>query len=76
MNDMLYRSTNHPTIGPIRGITKVSGVNQYLGIQYATLKDRFARGELLEAYPTNHANKRDGVLDATKLGYEKNRQSW
>ena len=52
----------HTTIGRIHGVSKTPGVDQYLGIQYATLQDRFSRGEMLYSYP-------DGELDATKLGY-------
>ncbi|KAK4447163.1 Alpha/Beta hydrolase protein [Podospora aff. communis PSN243] len=58
----------HRTIGPIRGISKIPGVTQFLGVQYATLRDRFSRGELLKAYPATHPQVKDGVLDATKLG--------
>jgi hypothetical protein len=64
-----YEVTHHQTIGPIRGVKRTSGVIQYLGVQYATLKDRFARGKLLEAY-SDYANKQDGILDATTLGYD------
>jgi len=48
------------SLGEIRG--KVAdGVVQYLGIKYASLRNRFADAELIE--------KRDGdVLDATKDG--------
>lgn len=60
----------HATTGPIKGLRKLPGVIQYLGVQYATLKDRFARGELLQSYPPTHPNMQAGVLDATKLGYE------
>lgn len=58
----------HPTIGPIRGINKVAGVTQLLGVQYATLVDRFAPGVLLEAYAPEHARSPNGVLDATTIG--------
>ncbi|KAJ9149933.1 Sterol esterase [Pleurostoma richardsiae] len=54
----------HPTIGSIRGVCTFPGVVQYLGIQYATLKDRFSRGELKQ----NHPGGPDGVLNATELG--------
>lgn len=58
-------SINHPTLGPIQGIQRYADVNQFLGVQYATLKDRFAQGELLEQYKSVPT----GALDATKLGY-------
>lgn len=56
---------NHPTIGPIQGSRRCANVNQFLGVQYATLKDRFAQGELLEQYQSAPV----GPLDAAKLGY-------
>ncbi|OQE42964.1 hypothetical protein PENCOP_c003G00472 [Penicillium coprophilum] len=64
---MPYETKQHPTIGPIKGLNKVPTVIQYLGVQYATLKDRFSRGVLLESYNSGHFNG-DRVLDATKLG--------
>jgi hypothetical protein len=49
-------------LGEVRGNTH-DGVSQFLGIQYATLKDRFADAELIE--------QREGsILDASKDGYE------
>ncbi|KAJ9632940.1 hypothetical protein H2204_007508 [Knufia peltigerae] len=58
----------HATIGPIQGISKTAAVTQYLGIQYASLKDRFARGELLLSPPNDHPQRAGKVLDATKPG--------
>ncbi|KAK1777632.1 Alpha/Beta hydrolase protein [Copromyces sp. CBS 386.78] len=58
---------SHPTIGPIRGIRRVDGLAQFLGVQYAVLRDRFARGELLKAYASDHPRIREGVFDATCL---------
>lgn len=47
-------------LGQIRGKT-VNGVTNYLGIKYATLRDRLADAELVE--------RREGdVLDATNDG--------
>jgi carboxylesterase type B len=55
---MTVLQTNH--LGQIRGKT-VDGVTHYLGIKYATLRDRLADAELVE--------RREGeVLDATKDG--------
>ncbi|CAH0051361.1 unnamed protein product [Clonostachys solani] len=54
---------NHPTIGILRGIERFPRVHQFLGIQYATLQDRFSRGELLEEYPPSSE-----IKDATKFG--------
>ncbi len=59
----------HSTIGPIRGVIKVPGITQFLGVQYATLRDRFAQGELLESYPSDHVRIQGGVFDATAIGY-------
>lgn len=57
----------HPTIGPIRGVVKKVGVTQFLGVQYATLKDRFSRAELLKSYPSDHPRVQYGIFDATTL---------
>jgi carboxylesterase type B len=40
----------HPSIGSLRGTKRSAGVEQYLGIQYAKLTDRFSRGALVESY--------------------------
>ena len=58
-----HETINHPTIGPLKGIKRFPKVTQFLGVQYATLKDRFARGELLVQYPSAW-----DILDATKFG--------
>lgn len=48
------------SLGEIRGKVE-DGVVQYLGVKYATLKDRLSEAELI--------NSREGdVLDATKDG--------
>ena len=49
----------HPEIGEVKYATK-EGVQQFLGIQYATIKDRFAPAVLREY-------NGEGV-DATKIG--------
>ncbi len=64
----------HPSIGLIRGIAKSPAVPQYLGIQFASLKDRFARGELLLTPPADHSRRSESVLDATKNGYANSAQ--
>lgn len=51
----------HPGIGKIQGIRRPNGLSQFLGVQYATLKDGYARGELKPPNP-------EGVLDATQHG--------
>lgn len=55
---------SHPNLGKILGVRRSETVVQYLGVQYATLKDRFSRGELLSRL-TDH----DVEVDATKHGY-------
>lgn len=57
MSDIIQVTTH---LGEIRGKT-TNGVTQFLGIKYATLKNRLADAELVE--------RRDGgVLDALKDG--------
>ena len=53
-------SLQHPAIGSIKGKLFSPTVEEYLGIKYATLSDRFARGKLVESYPS--------PLDATSHG--------
>ncbi|KAH6698495.1 Alpha/Beta hydrolase protein [Leptodontidium sp. MPI-SDFR-AT-0119] len=53
----------HPKLGQIRGVRAVDGVDQYLGLQYGTLKDRFARSELCMPQQTSSE-----VINATKYG--------
>ncbi|GAA5230798.1 hypothetical protein GCM10025794_25240 [Massilia kyonggiensis] len=48
------------SLGEVRAKTH-DGVSQFLGIQYATLKDRFADAELIE-------QREGGILDASKDG--------
>jgi hypothetical protein len=52
---------NHPTIGSVIGNTDSEGVVQYLGLQYATLADRFAPPQLKQYSP-------DSNVDATRNG--------
>lgn len=54
----IIQTTTH--LGEIRGKT-TNGVSQFLGIKYATLKNRLADAELVE-------RRAGGVLDATKDG--------
>ena len=56
-----YTIFEHPSIGQIRGIQRLEGVIDFLGVQYATLKDGYARGELKTLFPGD-------LLDATKHG--------
>lgn len=59
-------SIEHPALGHMQGTKPPhhEHVDQYLGIQYATLANRFARGTLVE-------NSSSTSTDATKLGYVK-----
>lgn len=63
-NDLPRETISHPTIGRVRGISRYPGVVQFLGVQYATLTDRFARGELCQQYPSTTGY----VLDAEHFG--------
>ncbi len=58
----------HPSMGAIRGARKNSAAVQYLGIPYASLKDRFARGVMLSRVPVNHPRWSGTVFDATRNG--------
>jgi len=51
---------NHPTLGQIRGNLK-DGVVQFLGVKYASIKDRFAPSEVFDSSGS-------GIIDATKPG--------
>jgi hypothetical protein len=51
----------HPSLGGIHG-RQGDGVTQFLGIKYASLKDKFAPSEVYEH------NKNNGVIDGTNLG--------
>lgn len=50
----------HPELGEIQGL-KANGIIQFLGIQYATLKDRLSEPVLRTDYPEN--------IDARHYGY-------
>lgn len=63
-NDLPRETISHPTIGRVRGIRRYPGVIQFLGVQYATLMDRLARGELCQQYPPTAGH----VLDAEHIG--------
>ena len=52
----------HPSLGEIKGKKSSDGVSRYSGIQYATLKDRFAPAVIKESDP-------NGSIDATEIGY-------
>lgn len=65
-----YEILDHPDVGRIEGIERCPGVIQYLGVQYATLKNAFSRGELA-TYPSDQGpdSRLGGILDARKHGY-------
>ena len=53
---------DHPSLGKVTGIQHQDGsVEQYLGIQFATLKDRLAEPVLRTEYA--------GAIDARRHGY-------
>lgn len=52
----------HPSLGTILG-NKKEGVVQFLGIKYASIKDRFAPSEIFDHSGSN-------VIDGTRPGYE------
>lgn len=52
---------NHAHLGELRGKAVDSAV-QFLGLKYASLKDRFATAELVDSYES-------GSTDATKFGF-------
>jgi hypothetical protein len=61
-SDMAATSTlRHPTIGNVIGNADSEGLVQYLGLQYATLADRFAPPQLKQ-YSS------DSDVDATRNG--------
>ena len=58
---MATSTLHHPAIGNVIGNADSEGVVQYLGVQYATLADRFAPPQLKQHSP-------DGEVDATRNG--------
>lgn len=65
---MSGHTIEHPLLGAIRGVKKSKEVVQYLGIRYASLKDRFSRGVLLDLLTSFSGNNSSSVFDATKSG--------
>ncbi|KAH4057476.1 hypothetical protein HBI24_137270 [Parastagonospora nodorum] len=57
---MMSTTLKHGSLGELKGNIK-DGVAEFLGLKYATLKDRFASAELLDRYGP-------GPTDATKYG--------
>ena len=39
---------NHPLLGQVQGVEEEGAILRYLGLQHATLKDRFSRGLLVD----------------------------
>ncbi|KAK4507867.1 hypothetical protein PRZ48_001602 [Zasmidium cellare] len=52
---------SHPTIGELTGTHSDSGINCFLGIQYATIQDRFSSPEIKQYHEP-------GKIDCTKPG--------
>jgi hypothetical protein len=55
-------SIQHAELGELKG-KDVDDTVQFLGLKYATLKNRFAPAELIRDYGS-------GPIDATKYGYD------
>lgn len=53
----------HQNIGVLHGLRKSEHVAQFLGLRYAHLVDRFARGTLC-----TYAKEADIVVDASEVG--------
>jgi hypothetical protein len=60
---MAKNTLRHPTIGNVIGNADSEGVVQYLGLQYATIADRFAPPQLKQYSPDDHVD-----IDATRNG--------
>lgn len=58
---MATTTFHHNSIGSVKASTAKDGVTQFLGLQYATLNDRFSPPQLKE-YGSG------SQIDATKLG--------
>ncbi|ROW15694.1 hypothetical protein VPNG_02190 [Cytospora leucostoma] len=60
----------HPSVGQIHGVKpeKHPQVEQYLGIQYATLANQFARGTPVETYPAPIQATKTGPLPVAEPG--------
>lgn len=58
---MVSATLNHPSIGEVVGNADCEDVTKYLGLQYATLTDRFALPQMKD-YTENT------FIDATKHG--------
>jgi carboxylesterase type B len=57
----------HEHLGELRGKTVESAV-QFLGLKYASIKDRLAAPQLVDSYAS-------GTTDATKFGYARHVES-
>jgi carboxylesterase type B len=57
---MSTSTLEHPSLGQVKGLRDADGVEQFLGIQYATLKDRLAEPVIRTDYT--------GGIDATQHG--------
>ena len=55
----------HPTLGRLRGIEVNQNLIQFRSLPYASIKQRFARSQLLDRLPLQHG---ENAYDATKVG--------
>lgn len=59
---MANATFSHASIGSLKGNSSQEGVLQFLGLQYATLTDRFAPAKMKEYSSSGE------TIDATKIG--------
>lgn len=59
---MATTTLDHPAIGRIVGNAEIENVTKYLGIQYATLADRFSPPQMKQYGQSEE-------IDATRNGY-------
>ncbi|KAL8852601.1 MAG: hypothetical protein Q9221_002481 [Calogaya cf. arnoldii] len=55
----------HPTLGQIKGVQLNKALTQFRSLPYATIKQRFARSQLLDYLPRQHGQE---IYDATHIG--------
>ncbi|KAL8655052.1 MAG: hypothetical protein Q9226_003193 [Calogaya cf. arnoldii] len=55
----------HSTLGQLRGVQVNENLSQFRSLPYATIKQRFARSQLLNHLPRQHGNE---IYDATHIG--------
>ena len=55
----------HSTLGRLRGVQAKNNIIQFYSLPYATIRQRFARSELLDHLPRQHG---EDIYDATRIG--------